>query len=149
MQLHELKAKTPRKNSKRVGRGRASGKGKTSGKGTKGQRARAGHKIWPNIREQLKKLPKLRGRGVHGLHSFQNRPAIVNVSSLEKFFASGDTVNPKVLLEKGVISASKGTTPVVKVLGDGELSKKLILSGCAVSASARQKIEQAGGSISK
>ena len=62
MQLHELKRATPNKTAKRVGRG--GGRGKTSGRGTKGQKARAGHSIRPDIREQLKKIPKLRGRGI-------------------------------------------------------------------------------------
>jgi large subunit ribosomal protein L15 len=147
MQLNTLKPKTDRRDVKRVGRGRASGKGKTSGRGTKGQRARAGHKIWPNVREQLKKLPKLRGRGIHGLHSFQMRPLIINLSTLEQAFNGGDTITPKILLERGIISARKGTTPAVKILGDGELAKKLVISGCTFSASAKEKIEKAGGSI--
>jgi len=147
MQLHQLQPKTRRSTSKRVGRGRASGKGKTAGRGTKGQKARAGHKIWPNVREQLKKLPKLRGRGVHGLRSYQERPLVVNLSALERFFAAGETVSPQTLLERGVVRATEGALPRVKILGDGALSKKLLLSGCAVSANARQKIEQAGGSV--
>ena len=147
MQLNELKRKTPNKGSKRIGRGRASGKGKTSGRGTKGQKARAGHKIWPNVREQLKKIPKLRGRGVHGLTSIQAKPSVINVASLEKFFAAGDAVNPKALLERGLVRARVGATPMVKILGDGELSKKLAVTQCVVSASARAKIEKAGGSV--
>lgn len=148
MQLNELQPKTPTKGSKRIGRGRASGKGKTSGRGTKGQNARAGHKKRPEVREQLKKIPKLRGRGVHGLYSFQARPAVVNVAALEAAFASGDTINPTVLVERGLVSARGGKTPAVKLLADGDLSKKLIVSGCAVSASAKAKIEKAGGSVS-
>lgn len=147
MQLHELKRKTPQKGSKRIGRGRASGKGKTSGRGTKGQNARAGHKKRPEVREQLKKLPKLRGRGVHGLTSIQTKPSIVNVSTLEALFAAGETVNPTTLQERGVVNARRGQKPVVKILGDGEISKKLTVAGCKVSTSAREKIEKAGGSV--
>lgn len=147
MQLHELTRKTPNKGSKRIGRGRGSGKGKTAGRGTKGQNARAGHKKRPEVREQLKKIPKLRGRGIHGLYSFQARPAILNVSVLESAFAAGDTITPKVLLERGLIEARGGKTPAVKILGDGELKKKLTITGVTVSASAKAKIEQAGGSI--
>lgn len=145
MQLHELKPKTKRQTSKRIGRGRASGKGKTSGRGTKGQKARAGHKIWPNVREQLKKLPKRRG---YSFQSIQAKPAVVNISSLEAFFSAGDAVNPQVLIERRVIRGRKGETLRVKVLGDGSLTKKLAVSGCAVSASAKEKIEKAGGSVS-
>lgn len=145
MQLHELKRKTTNKAPKRVGRGGI--RGKTSGRGTKGQKARAGHSIRPDIREKLKKLPKLRGRGIGGLISIQNKPCVVSVSILDRVFAEGDAVNPTVLLERGVVRARKGTTPVVKILGDGELTKKLSISSCEVSGSAKEKIEKAGGTV--
>jgi large subunit ribosomal protein L15 len=145
MQLHELKRKTENKDAKRVGRG--GGRGKTSGRGTKGQNARAGHKKRPDIREILKKLPKRRGRGISGLVSIQPKPVVVNVSALEAAFAAGDTVTPAVLLERGLVRGRRGETPAVKILGDGELSKKLIITGVVVSASAKEKIEKAGGSI--
>ena len=138
MQLHELKRKTVNKSHKRVGRG--GGRGKTSGRGTKGQKARAGHKMWPAIREQLKKLPKRRG---YSFKSIETKPSVVNVSTLEKFFSTGDTINPKILLERG---ATRGPGKV-KILGDGELTKKLTISGCLVSGSAREKIEKAGGQV--
>jgi large subunit ribosomal protein L15 len=147
MQLHELKRKTPQKASKRIGRGRASGKGKTSGRGTKGQNARSGHKKRPEVREQLKKLPKLRGRGINGLTSIQSKPSVVNISVLESMFAAGDAVNPATLQERGVVQARRGKKAVVKILGDGEITKKLAVTGCSVSASAREKIEKAGGSV--
>lgn len=144
MQLNELKSRTKRGNSKRVGRGRASGKGKTSGRGTKGQNARAGHKKRPDVREKLKKLPKLRG---YKFASIQNKPAVINLSALSASFGAGDTINPTVLIERGLINARRGKTVRVKVLGDGELNKKLTIAGCMVSASAKQKIEAAGGTI--
>lgn len=147
MQLHELKRKTPQKGSKRIGRGRASGKGKTAGRGTKGQNARAGHKKRPEVREQLKKIPKLRGRGVHGLTSIQAKPSVVNVSALEALFVAGEAVNPTTLMERGIVQARRGKTAVVKILGDGEITKKLLVTGCAVSGSAREKIEKAGGTV--
>lgn len=147
MQLHDLQRKTAQKGSKRIGRGRGSGKGKTSGRGTKGQNARAGHKKRPEVREQLKKIPKLRGRGVNGLMSIQTKPSIVNVSQLESVFAAGDAVNPTTLSERGVVNARRGQKAVVKILGDGELTKKLVVTGCTVSGSARGKIEKAGGSV--
>lgn len=139
MQLNELKRATPRKTQKRVGRG--GGRGKTSGRGTKGQKARAGHSIMPAIREQLKKLPKRRG---YSFKSIAAKPSVVNIALLEKFFASGDVVNPKILIERGAVRSAGA----VKILGDGELTKKLTVSGCSVSASARGKIEKAGGSVS-
>jgi large subunit ribosomal protein L15 len=140
MQLNELKRKTTNRKQKRVGRGRGSGKGKTSGRGTKGQKARAGHKMMPAIREQLKKLPKRRG---YSFKSIQEKPTIFNVATLERYFAAGDTVNPKILVERGLLLEGKAA----KILGDGELTKKLIVAGCKVSGSARTKIEQAGGSV--
>jgi ribosomal protein L15 len=71
MQFHSLKRKTANKKSKPVGRGGT--RGKTSGRGTKGQNARAGRKKRPELRDFIKRVPKLRGRGVHGLKSFQKR----------------------------------------------------------------------------
>jgi large subunit ribosomal protein L15 len=146
MQLHELKRRTENKKPKRVGRG--GGRGKTSGRGTKGQKARAGHSIMPAIREQLKKLPKLRGRGVGGLISIQNKPHVVNLASIEKAFSSGATINAKTLVEMGLVRTRKGVkNPVIKILGDGEVTKKFTVAGCEVSASAKSKIEAAGGSV--
>ena len=139
MQLNELKRATPNKREKRVGRG--GGRGKTSGRGTKGQKARAGHSIMPAIREQLKKLPKRRG---YSFKSIQMKASVVNVALLEKMFAAGDTISPKVLIERGAVRQSG----VVKILGDGEITKKFVISGCSISAAARAKIEKAGGSIS-
>lgn len=140
MQLNELQRKTTNRKQKRVGRGRASGKGKTSGRGTKGQKARAGHKMWPAIREQLKKLPKRRG---YSFKSIQDKPVVINVSALERLFAAGDTVTPTTLAERGLNAGNRS----IKVLGDGEIAKKLVISGLKVSGSARTKIEKAGGSV--
>lgn len=140
MQLNTLQRATTRKYTKRVGRGQSSGKGKTSGRGTKGQKARAGHRIMPAIREELKKLPKRRG---YKLKSIQSKPLAINVATLEKYFSAGDTVNTAVLIERGLL----GRGGAAKVLGDGELTKKLAIDGLSVSAAARTKIEQAGGTI--
>ena len=145
MQLNQLKRKTPNVGSKRIGRGRASGKGKTAGRGTKGQKARAGHKIWPNVREILKKIPKRRG---YKFPSIQEKPHALNLSTLEKFFSTGDTITPILLHERGVVRSRRGKLPVVKILGDGELTKKLSFSGVSVSKSAKEKIEKAGGQVS-
>ena len=147
MQLHELKRHTPNEGSKRIGRGRGSGKGKTSGRGTKGQNARSGHKKRPDIREKLKKLPKLRGRGVHGLRSIAERPSVVNLSVIESVFSAGEVVSPTTLRERGVVRARKGKLPLVKILGTGELTKKITVQGCTISASAKAAVEKAGGSI--
>lgn len=142
MQLNTLTRKTPNKSHKRVGRG--GGRGKTSGRGTKGQNARAGHKKRPDVREKLKKLPKLRGYAFKG---FTEKPSVVNLAALEAAFAANETVSPVTLLEKGLIRVRKGEAPKVKILGEGELTKKLSFSGCTVSGSAKEKIEKAGGSF--
>jgi len=144
MQLHNLQRKTTNKSVKRVGRG--GGRGKTSGRGTKGQNARAGHKKRPDVREKLKKLPKLRG---YAFNSIELKPAVINLSVLESMFATGDVINPVTLRERGAVRGRKGVARAVKILGDGELTKKLVITGCTVSASAKTKIEKAGGSIAK
>ncbi|OGC86792.1 50S ribosomal protein L15 [Candidatus Adlerbacteria bacterium RIFCSPHIGHO2_02_FULL_54_18] len=145
MQLHDLQRKTANKGSKRIGRGRASGKGKTSGRGTKGQKARAGHRIRPDVREKIKKLPKLRG---YAFASISERVHPVNLGVLESVFSAGDTVSPATLRERGVVRGRKGKTLAVKILGTGDITKKLTIKGCTVSASAKEKIEKAGGILS-
>ena len=144
MQLHELKRKTPNKRVQRVGRGGK--RGKTSGRGTKGQDARSGHKKRPEISEILKKLPKMRG---YAFNSIQDAALVVNLKALEATFKAGDVVNAKTLAERGLVRVRKNaqTLPTIKILGDGELTKKLTIAGCKVSASAKAAIEKAGGSI--
>lgn len=144
MQLHQLKRVTPNKKAQRVGRGGK--RGKTSGRGTKGQKARAGHKMRPAIREILKKLPKQRG---YSFTSIQDAALVVNLKDLELAFAAGEIVNAKTLQERGLIRVRKNSQskPVVKILGTGELTKKLTIAGCKVSGSAKAAIEKAGGSI--
>lgn len=143
MQLHDLKRKTQNKSEKRVGRGGK--RGKTSGRGTKGQKARAGHSIRPDIREQLKKLPKLRG---YAFNSIQTKPTVINVSVLEARFTEGETITPSVLIENKIITARRGASVEVKILGNGDLTKRFTVHGCVVSASAKEKIEKVGGVIS-
>ncbi len=145
MQTHTLKARTKRKLSKQVGRGGT--RGKTSGRGTKGQNARAGRKKRPELRDFIKRFPKLRGRGVSSNKSIQEKVEAVNLKSLEAVFANGDVVTIEALLAKRVVNAKAGRMPKVKILGNGELSKKLTLQGLPVSASAKAKIEKAGGVI--
>lgn len=148
MQTNTLKAKTQRVTSARVGRGGK--RGKTSGRGTKGQKARSGHKMRPEMRDLLKKLPKLRGHGKNRARTVradrvQYLP--VNLASLEAVFSSGDTVTSETLLKAGLIKTVSGRIQRVKILGGGELTKKLSVSGMPVSASAKAAIEKAGGSV--
>ena len=147
MQLHELQPNTKKKSAKRVGRGGK--RGKTSGKGHKGQKARAGNSSRPEIREHIKKLPKLRGHGVNRaktVNADKVLPTVINVSALNELDA-GTAVNPKSLVAVGLINARRGKAPAVKILGTGELTKKLTVTDCQVSKTAQEKIEKAGGSV--
>ncbi len=150
MQLHDLQPKTKNRSAKHIGRGGK--RGKTSGRGTKGQKARAGHSIRPAIRDIIKKLPKLRGHGVNRSKTINDsvvNNAVVNLAVLDEIFSANEKVTPETLKSKGVISIKKGNKRrVVKILGTGELSKKLLFSGCEVSKTAKLKIEKAGGSLS-
>lgn len=148
MQLHELQTHTSRKSKRRIGRGGK--RGKTSGKGHKGQKARAGNSMRPEMREIIKKIPKLRGHGKNRARTVNAErvlPVVVNVSALDLVCKSGTQVSPKTLVAMGIIQARRGKAPAVKLLGNGELSKKLTILGCTVSVSAREKIEKAGGSV--
>ncbi len=148
MQLHELKPTAPRKSAKRIGRGGK--RGKTSGKGHKGQKARAGNSTRPEMRDLIKKLPKLRGHGVNRaqtVNAERVRPVVVNVSALETAFEAGATVTPKTLVAAGVLATARKRAPQVKILGNGDLTKKLVVEDCQVSQSAKEKIESAGGSV--
>lgn len=145
MQLHDLKRNTKRMTKKRVGRGGK--RGKTSGKGHKGQKARAGAKLRPEIRDMIKKLPKQRGRGTHSLTSIQNKPATVTITSLDKAFASGDVITPTLILEKNLIHRQKGRVPQVKVLSTGETTKKFTFVNISLTKGATEKLTKAGSVI--
>lgn len=149
MQLHELKPNRTRQTAKRIGRGGK--RGKTSGKGHKGQKARAGNSTRPEMREIIKKLPKLRGHGVNRaktVNADQLPVTVVNVGKLEAHMDNGATVNPKALVAAGVVAAVRKKAPTVKILGNGEVTKKFTVADCQVSKSAREKIEKAGGTVS-
>ncbi len=143
--LNTLKRTTKNKKPKLVGRGGT--RGKTAGRGTKGQKARAGHNIRPHIRDIIKKYPKLRGRGKNMNKAFGIRPDVVNLSVLEKHFSSGDVVTPSILLAKSLITRTTGVLPHVKILGTGELTKKLDIFDCEISKAAKAKIEAVGGKV--
>lgn len=145
MQLHTLKRKTPNKKSRQVGRGGT--RGKTSGRGTKGQNARAGRKKRPELRDFIKRFPKLRGRGVSPLKSIQQNAIAVNLSMVSKLYKAGETVSVKTLVEKGAFKAPKSKAIRVKILGTGELDKKVVFEGVEISGAARTKAEAAGAEI--
>ena len=142
MKLHELSpAEGSVKEGFRKGRGAGSGNGKTAGKGHKGQNARSGGGVRPGFEGgQLPLYRKLPKRGFNN-YRFAMKYAVVNVQSLNKF-NDGDVVDFAALLNAGVI---KNVFDGVKVLGEGELTKKLTVKAAVFSASAKEKIEAVGG----
>lgn len=141
MKLHELApAAGSKKDVKRIGRGPASGQGKTAGKGHKGQKARAGRGMRPGFEGgQMPLQRRLPKRGFNNI--FAKEIATVNVSALN-VFEDGAVVDVEALVNAGLV---KKALDGVKVLGNGEISKKLTVKANAFSASAQQKIEAAGG----
>ena len=142
MKLHELKpADGSKKAVKRIGRGIGSGQGKTAGKGHKGQKARSGAKIRPGFEGgQMPLQRRLPKRGFNNI--FAKEIATVNVSDLERKFNDGDVVDAASLKAAGLI---KKELDGIKVLGNGELTKKLEVKVNAYSKAAQGKIEAAGG----
>ncbi len=129
------------KKKKRLGRGRASGLGKTSGRGHKGQRSRAGSGVKPGFEGgQMPLQRRLPKRGFTNIFRVENQ--CVNIGVLAEIFKSGETVDPVILVEKGMAKSRKGP---VKVLGAGDISIPLTIKANAFSASAISKIEAAGG----
>lgn len=145
MQIHDLSpAPGSRKDRKRVGRGHGSGHGGRSGRGDKGQNSRAGGGKGPGFEGgqnplymRLPKLPGFKNR-------FRVEYAIVNVGRLEDKYAAGDVVDIDTLFAHGVL---KSKTAPVKVLAEGDLTKKLTVRVDKVSGAARTKIEAAGGTV--
>ncbi len=142
MKLHELNALPEAKSRKRVGRGPGSGMGKTATRGQKGQKSRSGASISPWFQggqtPLYRRLPK---RGFNNAR-FSVRYATINLSDLNRYFKDGDVVTPEILKEKGII---KNQLSGVKVLGNGELEKKLTVKATRFSSVAVAKIEAAGG----
>jgi len=145
MQLHDLApAPGSTKDRKRVGRGHGSGTGKTSGRGYNGQKSRAGGAKSSGFEggqtPLARRLPKL--PGFRNINRVEYAP--VNVGRLDAAFADGDIVDGASLAEKGII---KDASALVKILGDGQLSKNLTVKVDKVSASAAAKIAAAGGKV--
>lgn len=122
-------------------------RGKTAGRGGKGQSARAGNKRRPEWRDIIKKIPKLRGRGVNQNKPISTKPFVVNIGLIGEVFSAGDAITPIILIEKGIVDSKSGRIPTIKILAGGEINKALKISGCKVSKSAKELIEKAGGSI--
>jgi large subunit ribosomal protein L15 len=152
LNLTTLKPAQDRKGRKRVGRGNSSGKGRYSGRGIKGQKSRAGsHKMRAGFEGGqmpiYMRLGKLRGatsKDAMPIGPFRTSTAPVNVGSLDRF-DDGAEVTPESLVEIGLL---KNTKTDVKLLGNGELKKKLTIRVHGISATAREKVEQAGGTVS-
>lgn len=134
MQLHELKPIHKSKKKKRIGRGGK--RGTYSGRGIKGQKARAGRKIRPEIRDFIKRIPKKRGYRFKA----QLKPQIINLKDLEKHYKEGETVSPETLLKKRLIDKVKGRAPEVKILGKGKITKKLEIKDCKISKSVEKAL---------
>ena len=142
MKLHELSpAEGSKKAVKRIGRGHGSGQGKTAGKGHKGQKARSGGGVRPGFEggqmPMQRRLPK---RGFNNI--FAKKIVSINVGSLEKKFDDGAVVDTQALIDAGLV---KNSFDSIKILGNGNLTKKLEVKVAAYSASAKEKIEAAGG----
>jgi large subunit ribosomal protein L15 len=145
MKLDEiLSTAGPHKRSRRVGRGRGSGHGKTSGRGSKGFGARTGYATRPGFEGGqnpiIRRMPQ---RGFNNKR-FAELVQIINVCDLEHFFEDGATVDSAALLAKGLISETKVT---IKLLGKGDLKRKLSVSVTRASKSAAEKVAAAGGTL--
>jgi large subunit ribosomal protein L15 len=156
MQLHQLGPTHYRKSRKRIGRGGK--KGTYSGQGIKGQKSRAGKKPRPGFAggdtSLSMRLPKKRGavgrhkttktrKGVRlNRLKLQGKPVILNLEDIKRKFKNDEVVSPKSLLDKKLIGKIKGRIPRVKILGRGDMPKKLIIKGCQVSKQAMEKIKK-------
>lgn len=153
LSLSNLKPAQARTDRKRVGRGMGSGKGRYSGRGIKGQKARSGsHKMRPGFEggqmPLYMRLPKQRGstsKDAMPISPFMTHTQPVNVGALEARFEAGAEVTLEALVAAGLI---KNTRTDVKILGNGDLTKKLSVAAHGFSKSAREKIESAGGTVS-
>ncbi|HEY2326390.1 MAG TPA: 50S ribosomal protein L15 [Gaiellaceae bacterium] len=152
LNLSNLQPAQPRKDRKRIGRGLGSGKGRYSGRGLKGQKSRAGsHAVRPGFEggqmPLYMRMAKLRGntsKDAMPIGPFRTETQGVNVRDLELRFDAGEDVTPETLKAKGLIRSLKKD---VKLLGSGDLKKKLSITVHAASATAREKVEGAGGTL--
>ena len=145
MKMHELKpAEGAKTSATRLGRGTGSGLGKTSGKGHKGQNARSGGGVRPGFEGgQMPLVRRIPKRGFN--NRFRKVYSIVNIKALEAKFESGEVVDAEALIITGILSKIEDAG--VKILGGGELTKALTVKANKFSASAKEAIEKAGGSV--
>ncbi len=145
--LHDITSLNGRK---KVRKGRGGNKGVTCGRGHKGQKSRAGRKIRPSLRDIMQSIPKRRGYGSkrsRGIISGKIKHESVNVSLFEKYFNQGDTIRPQILVRNKLVRKAKGSKPVIKILGHGDIKKSVNLVGFKASELARKKIVEAGGRV--
>lgn len=147
-QLNQLKRNSPNKKKKIIGRGGK--RGTYSGAGIKGQKVRSGRKMRPELRDIIKKIPKKRG---YAFNSIPKKPTVsLNLSAIQKALDGRSEgmevkINPKALVAIGLVKKKEGRVPTIKILGDGKVTRKYNVMGCAVSASAREKITAAEGHV--
>jgi len=143
--MFTLKAPKGANKAKRiVGRGRSTGKGKTAGRGHKGQNSRSGGGVRLGFEGgQMPLFRRVSKRGFSN-YPFKKVYVVINVAKLEETFSDGENVNLDSLIAKGLIKKSE---KLVKILGDGDISKKITVSDVKVSGIAKEKVEKAGGSI--
>lgn len=140
MQFHNLKKNKANRKAKQVGRGGT--RGKTSGRGTKGQNARAGRKKRPEMRDIIKRLPKLRGRGKNSLKSRLKKIQPIKLSALADKFSAGEIVSFKTLVAKGLIKAGKNKVFKVKILADKPIKKSFVFEEIKISDKVKSLNEQ-------
>ncbi|MDR0600626.1 MAG: 50S ribosomal protein L15 [Treponema sp.] len=144
--MHDFDLHAPigaNKKKRVIGRGQGSGRGTTAGKGNKGQKARSGGKTYVGFEGgQMPLYRRIAQRGFSN-YPFKKEFQVVNISEIERRFENGETVDAASLIAKGL---AKGAVPV-KILGEGELTKKLTVNVGALSASAQAKFEKAGGTV--
>lgn len=142
MQLHEIRPSHKKKKIKRIGRGGK--RGTYSGKGIKGQKARAGRRFQPFVRQLVKKYHKVRGsRSRRSVQPY----ATVLLDALEKHCKAGEVITPQLLIERRIARRIEGKIPMVKILDRGTLTKAFIIESCLMSKGAKAKIEKAGGTV--
>ena len=147
MMIHEITEKTGKhKQRLRVGRGEASGLGKTSGRGHKGAKSRSGWSLKPQYQGgQINFIQKMPKRGFNN-YEFQTQYSVVNVKAIDAVASGGDEVTAETLAAAGLIRDARSA---LKILGEGEISKKVNVTANRFSASARAKIEKAGGTCTQ
>lgn len=127
-----------------VGRGSSSGLGTTAGRGNKGQQSRSGGKVYVGFEGgQMPLYRRIAHRGFSN-YPFKEEYAVFNLTEIEAKYESGETVDKKSLIKKGILKKARS---LVKILGDGNVTKKLTINVDKISASAKEKIEKAGGTV--